>query len=136
MKDERRRILEMLSSGKITVEEAERLLEAVSSGAGDHTERGAGKPRYLHIVVEPDPANGGGERVNIRVPLKLIRAGLKLASFIPKGARSQVHQALLEKGIDVDFSNVKPEDMDELVEQLKQLTVDVEGKEKVRIFCE
>jgi hypothetical protein len=31
---------------------------------------------------------------------------------------------------------LKPEDLEELVSQLNDLTVEVEGQEKVRIFCE
>jgi len=87
-------------------------------------------------MVEPGPDSRNPDRVNIRVPLKLIRAGLKLAALIPKSAQSQVNDALHEKGIEVDFSQIKPEDLDYIVSQLDDLTVDVEGKESVRIFCE
>ncbi len=58
-------------------------------------------------MVEPGPSSDHHDRVNIRVPLKLIRAGLKLASFIPKDAQDKVNEALQEKGIDADFSKVK-----------------------------
>jgi DNA-directed RNA polymerase subunit F len=136
MSEERRKILEMLSSGKIAVEEAERLLNALEGGDAQLRENPSSKLRYLRVLVEPDAANERDERVNIRVPLKLIRAGLKWASFIPKEAQSRVNEALTEKGIDVDFSRLKPEDLDEIIEQLNDLTIDVEGKEKVRIFCE
>jgi hypothetical protein len=87
-------------------------------------------------MVEPSPENKGGDRVNIRVPLKLIKAGLKLASFIPKDARTQVNDALHEKGINMDFDKIRPEDIENLVAQLDDLTVDVEGKETVKVFCE
>jgi hypothetical protein len=36
----------------------------------------------------------------------------------------------------MDFSQIKPEDLENIVKQLDDLTVDVEGKESVRIFCE
>jgi hypothetical protein len=36
----------------------------------------------------------------------------------------------------MDFSKIKPEDLEELISQLDDLQVQVEGKEKVRIFCE
>jgi hypothetical protein len=36
----------------------------------------------------------------------------------------------------MDFSKIKPEDLEELVTQLNDLQVEVEGKEKIRIFCE
>jgi hypothetical protein len=47
-----------------------------------------------------------------------------------------VDEALSEKGINMDFSSIKPEDLDEIVTNLKDLTIDVEGKETVKIFCE
>ena len=136
MTEERKRILEMLSEGKITPEEAEKLLAALSRGDEVVSGNGSRTPRYLRVMVEPGPNSSTSDRVNIRVPLKLIRAGLKLASFIPKDARTQVNDALHEKGIDVDFNKIKPEDIDEIVKQLDDLTVNVEGKETVRVFCE
>lgn len=130
--DEKRKILEMVASGKITVDEAERLLGAVSPGF-ERGGEGPEKPRFLRVVVEPDTSQVNGDRVNIRVPLKLIRAGLRFASFIPKSAQTKVSEALKEKGIDVDFESIR---LEELVEQLNDLSIDVEGKEKVRIYCE
>jgi uncharacterized protein YpuA (DUF1002 family) len=86
--------------------------------------------------VKPGPGSDKPEKVNIRVPYKLIRAGLKLASFIPKNAQAQVNEALHEKGMDIDFSKIKPEDLEEIIRQLDDLSVNVEGKETVRIFSE
>jgi hypothetical protein len=137
MTDERKKILDMLSEGKITADEADRLLSAVSKDNGADSGYSSNKePRYLRIMVEPGPKSKSPDRVNIRVPLKLIRAGLKLAALIPKSAQTQVNDALHEKGIEMDFSQIKPEDLENIVKQLDDLTVDVEGKESVRIFCE
>ena len=139
MSEERRKILEMLSKSKISVDEAERLLNAVSEGSEEPSSQSlssGGKPKYLRVLVEPEPDNKNGDRVNIRVPLNLIRAGLKWAAFIPKHAQEKVDEALKEKGIDVDFNKIKPEDLEEIIVNLKDLQVDVEGAEKVRIFCE
>lgn len=143
MSEEKRKILEMLAEGKISVEEAEKLLAALSSSESEQKESPTGvtepskaRPKYLRVFVEPDPETGKGERVNIRIPLKLIRAGLKWASFMPKDVHKKVDEALKEKGIDTDFSQMTPENIEELIENLNDLTVEVEGKEKVRIFCE
>lgn len=143
MKEERRKILDMLAEGKISVDEAEKLLAAIAiDEAGEMrsegaTFAGAKSPfKYLRIQVDPGSECCGGERVNIRVPLKLIRAGLKWAAFMPKDVQGKVDKALSEKGINMDFSSIKPEDLDELVANLKDLTIDVEGKETVKIFCE
>ena len=138
MNEERKRILEMLAGGKINADEAERLLSALSkeTETGSNITEKVWGHKYLRVVVEPAPGSAGTEKVNIRVPLKLIRAGLKLAAFIPKDAQVKVNEALHEKGIDTDFSKIKPEDLEDLIAQLDDLTIDVEGKEKIRIFCE
>lgn len=139
MSEERKRILEMLAEGKIDVEEAEKLLSAIAesqeeSGTGEKT--GSTRLKYLRVVVEPGPGSKNDERVNIRVPIKLIRAGIKLASLLPNDVQGKVDDALKEKGISLDFSQIKEENMEEIVESLRDLTVDVEGKERVRIYCE
>ena len=143
MSEETRKILDMLAEGKISVEEAEQLLAAVSGPRPSPTgEAGGASPadkagfRYLRVLVEPGPGVENGERVNIRVPLNLIRAGLKWASFIPRDARHKVNAAMQEKGIDFDFDRITPQDLEELLVHLNDLTVEVEGKEKVRVFCE
>jgi CRISPR/Cas system Type II protein with McrA/HNH and RuvC-like nuclease domain len=140
MNEERKKILEMLAEGKINADEAERLISALeSAGVTDSGElrSATGTPlRYLRVLVEPGKDSENHEKVNIRVPLKLIRAGLKLTSFIPKDAQHKVNQALQEQGINADFTNLKPDDLEEIVHQLNDLSIDVEGKETVRVYCE
>ncbi len=143
MSEETRRILDMLAQGKISADEAEKLLAAVAEGrtSGD-AGQGSKSPvdktgfQYLRVVVEPGPDSEKGEKVNIRVPLNLIRAGLKWAAFVPKHARSKVNEAFQEKGIDMDFDRLTKEDVEELIIHLNDLTIEVEGKETVRVFCE
>lgn len=143
MGKEKRKILEMLSKGNISIDEAETLLNALSfnhkdpgkNAAGQDT-HGSSKLRYLRVVVEPGEDSEKKERVNIRVPMKLIRSGIKWVSLIPKEARKKVNEAFKEKGIDMDFTKLKEEDLEELVDNLRDLTVDVEGEDKVRVFCE
>ncbi|UCE40606.1 MAG: hypothetical protein JSV17_14300 [Candidatus Aminicenantes bacterium] len=139
MSEERKKILEMLAEGKISVEEAERLLSAISESEeelipGKKTEME--KLKYLRVVVEPGPGSDDYERVNIRVPIKLIRAGIKLASLLPNDVQGKVDDALKEKGLNLDFSQINEENIEEIVESLRDLTVDVEGQERVRIYCE
>ena len=138
MNEERKRILDMLAEGKITAEDAERLLLAISGEKENSTGSTvkSASPKYLRIMVEPGPSSDHHDRVNIRVPLKLIRAGLKLTSFIPKDAQGKVNEALHEKGIDADFKDLKPENLEEILSQLDDLSINVEGKETVKIFCE
>lgn len=142
MSTNQKKILDMLSEGKLTVEEAEKLLMALEDkekttekdvSSGDGQEQSS---KYLRVVVTPGPDSNQQEKVNVRVPLKLIRAGLKWAAFIPRDARTKVNQAMKEKGIEKDIFSIKPDDIEELISHLDDLQVDVEGKESVRIFCE
>lgn len=139
MSEERKKILEMLAEGKISVEEAEKLLSAISESPDESTpteKTDKTRFKYLRVIVEPGPGSENTERVNVRVPIKLIRAGIKFASLLPKDVQGKVDDALKESGISLDFSQIKDENMEEIVESLRDLTVDVEGKERVRVFCE
>jgi len=136
MSDERKKILDMLQKGRITVEEAEKLLAALDSPVEAQPGTQRSDCKYLRIMVEPGPQSEDRDRVNIRVPMKLIRAGLKFAAFVPKHAHASINQALHEKGIEMDFNQFTQQDIEDLVTQLSDLTVEVEGKEKVRICCE
>jgi hypothetical protein len=148
MNEHRQQILEMLSAGKVTTEEAERLIAAVEkdSSSGPATKgvepAPRSRPKYLRVVVE-DTGSDGPVHVNVRVPMQLLRAGVRLASLVPPQARDRLNTAMSEHGIPFDLSQVKPENLEELVDQLQDLTVDVdesgangETKTKVRVFCE
>lgn len=142
MNEERTKILEMLAQGKITVADAERLMEAMGNtkSSAQSTEEPTrqisnnSKPKFMRIEVDEGP---DGDRVNIRVPLQLLRAGVKFAGLIPEVARDKVNKSLEEKGINFDIANLKPDSLEDLVSSLGDLSLDVDGKdEKVRIYCE
>ena len=142
MNDERRQILQMLADGKVTADEAERLLTAIEGSGGASGEspvrRSGGKPKYLRVLVDAeDHHTGKPVKVNIRVPVQLMRAGVRLSSLMPSPAREQVNKALREQGIPVDVGQLRPENLEELLDHLNDLTVDVDQeKTKVRVFCE
>ena len=48
----------------------------------------------------------------------------------------KMNEAMREKGVDFDLRNMKPEDLEELINALSDLEVDVDGKTKVRVFAE
>ena len=71
------------------------------------------------------------------MPMTLLRAGAGLGAQIPPVERKGANEALREKGIQIDLSKIKPENLDELLEQLNDLEVNVdEDRAKVRVFCE
>ncbi len=141
MNENRRQILEMLGAGKISADEAERLIAALEKDAPAPAADGGQprpkvKPKYIRVIVD-DNGRGTGTKANIRVPMQLLRSGVKLAALIPKAAQGHVNEALHEHGVEFDLSQIKPENLEELVDQLDELTVDVDDKDvKVRVFCE
>ncbi|MGO9337129.1 MAG: SHOCT-like domain-containing protein [Terracidiphilus sp.] len=155
MNENRRQILEMLAAGKINADEAERLLVALEEGptttVGEHSGSVAGvsgatvktRAKYLRVLVEaPQEMTGlkGPTSVNVRVPMQLLRAGVRLASLVPAQAHQQLDEAFSRHGVPLTLSQIKPENLEELIDHLEDLTVDVdttdEGTTKVRVFCE
>jgi hypothetical protein len=138
MSEDRRRILSMLAEGKITTEEAERLLSAMDRTAPSSAAAVSGPRRYLRVEVDAnDDGRGAPTRVNIRVPMNLLRAGVRLASVIPPVAREKVNAAMARNGVPFDVDQLRPENLEALVEQLGDFIVDVDDKDaKVRVYCE
>ena len=145
MSENRKRILEMLAEKKITVDEAERLLAVAGTEEKtetSYTPESTGNkpaPKFLRVVVTPGPGSSemdDVDKVNVRVPMNLIRAGMKLTSLIPPQASEKMNEAMREKGVDFDLRNMKPEDLEELINALSDLEVDVEGKTMVRVYAE
>ena len=146
MNENRRQVLDMLSEGKITVDEAERLLLLVDKEPSDgqrpepETRNPSVTPRYIRIVVQPESEGNGDDSpnlVNIRVPMAMLRAGMQLGALMPEMAASGINQALREKGIDIDVSRLKAQDIERLLEALQEFEIDVHtGDQRVLIYVE
>lgn|SRR5690606_6136577 len=89
--DERIQILNMLQEGKITAEEANRLLGALSQaskGAKSVPLRG---PRQLRVRITD--VKSGRNKVNVTIPMGLVNIGLKMgARFIPSDANIDIQK--------------------------------------------
>ncbi len=146
MSEERRKILDMLAAGKIKADEAERLLDALSvapgAEAGEKSTTGrkstsGRKPKYLHIQVNGDPEkHNGREQTHVKIPLILLRAGMKLKGLVPKDAQAKVTSHLTDHGLDIDLEHLDSESLNALTEALAETAIDIDSNnEKVRIFC-
>jgi hypothetical protein len=138
MSAESRKILEMLAEGKITAEDADKLLEKLSGSSTETNPDGSSspssstptsstspKPRHLRIVVDKP----GQEQVNVRVPLNFARKGSRLLAVLP----DRVREKLAEQGINLIGLDDKA-----WAETIENMNIDIEqgnGK-KVKIFCE
>ena len=137
MNEERKKVLDMLAEGKISADEAERLIEALENKTAETSPQTAlthtlnNLPKYLFVKVD----SVDGDRVNIRVPLKLVKAGIKLRALLPQDAQDKISAKLSEKGIDLeDFT---AENFKDILDALSEFELNVDDKkgDKVRIYC-
>lgn len=132
MQDERKQILEMVAKGKISAEDAERLLDrlaATTSASPSPPSEPNGAPlRFMRVHIDSDE----GDKIDVRLPINLLRSGIKLSAMMPKEAV----EAMSSNG--VDFSQLTSLSGDEFMNAMRNLTIDVTSHEgdQVRIFCE
>jgi len=78
MKEEMKKILQMVEQNKITVEEAEKLLDALGPEEEPVLPEPAGssnlKGKYLRVRVTEE----GEQKVQVNVPLSIVEIGLKI----------------------------------------------------------
>jgi hypothetical protein len=147
MTEERRHILEMLAAGTINADEADRLIGALGGAPSNGTATATATatqpkplPKYLRVMI--DAKEGRDDKpvhINVRVPIALLRAGVRLASLIPPKAQEKVNEELRKNGLDLDVSQIKPENINELIDQLQDFSVDIDQEHddvKIRIYCE
>ncbi|HEY7187172.1 MAG TPA: hypothetical protein VH436_11530 [Vicinamibacterales bacterium] len=142
MSDETRRVLELLSQGKISVDEADQLLRALKDQGNRAEAQSAAastpvKPRFMRIHVRKPGKDGREDKdVNIRVPLAVIRGGMRLGTMIP-GLHASMNARLRERGIDVDLSKIDPAALESMLSDMGEINIDVEQSgEQVRITYE
>src|ERR1035441_3179609 len=98
MSEERKKVLEMLANGTISVADAEKLLEKIGEPASaeakaeGRSSSAPGKPRFMRIVIDKP----GQEQVNIRMPLSMMRSGTGLLAVLP----TKINEKLAELGVD------------------------------------
>lgn len=114
MGSEREKILKMLEEGKITADEAMRLLDTLETAAAPAPSR---KSRFIRIKV----TNDGEEKVTVNLPIGLAKMALRVASnFEPK---------------------VKDLDLDAIIEEVEagaegRLVEVADGDDKVEIYID
>jgi hypothetical protein len=125
MSEEKKRILDLVRDGKVSVDEGLRLLEALDNSTQDGMSPsgrlGGSYGRMLRIRVLDTSDN---TRVNVNIPLALAKVAMK---FIPKDVSKQLE--------DEDI------DLDQLLATITESTagkiVDVDSEDaKVKIYVE
>lgn len=149
MSAETKKVLEMLAAGKISPEDAERLLDKLSSPAAQPDQAGsqaspgtssavpgnqpgAKRPRFLRIQVE----RPGRDGVDVRVPLALARGGRHWMAFLPV----RVAEKLSEYGINFgSLDAMNDQDFQAAIAHMNDLmNVDIQGRngKRVRVYAE
>jgi hypothetical protein len=145
-----RRILDLLAQGKITVDEADQLLRATGASSGPATAPGAEsapsagretKPsrKWLRMSVDQAAEDGRPRRqVNIRVPISLLRGGMKIGAAIPHIASDAVLRQLRDQGINLaELSKLDLSDFEKALSDLDDTTIDVDsGRAQIRFSSE
>lgn len=138
MSDEAKRVLEMVAAGKITVDEGERLLAALGSrqpALTDDSEHPT--PRFLKMEAVAVGDDGKDEGFRMRVPLDLIRAGIKMRALIPKNKRDKINEKLKEKGIEDDIFEMSNDQINTLIRSLTEIEIEgSDGDGSFRIYLE
>lgn len=95
VQEERRKILEMLQNGQITVEDANRLLAVLGEQESKRVQR---RPRWVRIRVTA--TDTGQTRLNVTLPIGLVKAGLRAGGSIAgiEGVDTKDLEALLSRG--------------------------------------
>ncbi len=106
MSEERKKILKMVAEGKITADEADRLLGALR----ESDTRG----RFLKVRVTDRQRNRAKARIDI--PIGVVKAALKIGTLfkgvIPEG------QTVKVQGRDINLDNVTPEMIETIIAEL------------------
>ena len=124
-----RKVLDMLQDGKVTVDEAEQLLGALStdeSPAYQVESADSELPKFLVVQI-----SSGTDEVNVRVPVKLISLGVDLSKLNP-----QVAEALNE-AVPGTLNGLAGLKDNELRQALQGLSINIhDDEDSVRVYCE
>lgn len=138
--EDKTRILNMVSEGKITVDEASILLEALDKKDKSISEpivlkgKQGRKPTKLRVDIDANE-NSKKSKVNVNIPLSLVQTlGPIISKNLPKEAKEEMER----KGIDVVSIM---DSIDEFIQSASEediVNVDIEGDEpsKVRVYVE
>lgn len=101
MNEEILRVLDMVKKDKISPEDGEKLIAAITGVESKSIKKS--KFSMLRVrVLDRNPNKTEQTKVNINVPLSIAKKAVGLVSLIPNDAKKD----LVEKGIDLDSFNI------------------------------
>ncbi len=122
--EERMKILKMVSDGKVSAEEGSQLISALSQRTDDSKKSNKRSLSRQTLRVRVTDMSSGKTKVNVNVPMRLVDAGLNIASqFVPEMENAQMMEAVKE----ALSENINGKIVD---------VIDEEDREHVEIFIE
>ena len=149
--DDTRRVLDLLQDGKITVDEADRLLKALTAhrppetAAADTATEGGERVRWIRINIQKSGNDGHkAKNVNIRVPIAVVKGGMRLGAIIGTFAGEKAARQMKAQGLDIDLAKISSDlsqmngpEFDEFLRSLNEANIEIDdGKSQVRITTE
>ena len=140
-RENRRQILDMLARGRLTVDEAERLLLALERGPGPNNtpvRPPSLAASYLCVLVTASNSDDDdNQTVDIRIPMATLRAGLSLSGLLPGAAVEGINRVLADRGVELDVRQLKDRDIERLLQTLQEVEIDVRSRDqRVLIYVE
>jgi len=128
------RVLQMLANGKVSVEEAQALLDKLNAPTpptppSPPVQTTNKKPKLLHVEVRGEDT----ESVSIKVPLKLLRLAGTFPGNLPNGVNAHL------EGAGINLANMNELSDEEFYEAFADLSIDVDvpdEKTYVRVYCQ
>ncbi len=139
LREERQRILRMVAEGKMSAQEAVRLLEALEARTKDNPPPAGRTPRWLRIYIRDEE-----DVINLKLPWRLVSWMLRLSGagirLIPKKARERME----EQGMSPEEIHGVMHTLEEALRELEtgmgvgEDLVNIQGEdgEEVRIWLE
>ena len=136
MNNEKLKVLEMIQGGKVNAQKGMEMLASIDQ-AHDYTSS-KNPTRYFRVRVDGDQV----KKVNVNIPLKLVKVFSKFAVFGMKYFPEQALKEMESNGIDLSKLNL--EELVYLIEQgqLDNTLVDIkiddphEGKIQVQVYVD
>lgn len=116
--EERLQVLKMVEEGKITAEDAARLLEALERGTAHREEEPAAGEKGRWFRVRVTDLRSGRVKLNITLPLAMVDAGLRMgARFAPDKESELVSlRDMLLRGVKGEVIKIEDEEDQERIE--------------------
>ena len=150
--DDVRRVLDMLSQAKISIDDADRLIKAMrterpaDSATADPAADSRPPVRWFRINIHK-PAKDEAHKpkdVNIRVPIAVVKGGMRLGAIIATFAGEKAAQRMKERGLDLDLSTINGDlsrmngaEFDTFMKSLDDMNIEIDdGRSQVRITAE